>query len=59
VRVFYGGEEHARHPYVLGRRQRVVDRAHLAGIVGVTARTVPDRALLRPLSEYALAGAAP
>ncbi len=59
VRVFYAGEEHARHPYVPGRRQRVLDRQHLAGIVGVTPRTVPDRALLRPLSEYALAGVAP
>ena len=58
VRVFYAANEVARHPYTLGRRQRILDRQHLAGIVGTTPRGAPDRALLRPLSEYALAGGA-
>jgi transposase len=59
VRVFYAANEVARHPYTLGRRQRILDRQHLAGIVGAGPRTVPVRALLRPLSAYALAGGAP
>lgn len=59
VRVFYATNEVARHPYTLGRRQRILDRQHLAGIVGASTRTTPVRALLRPLSEYALAGGAP
>jgi len=59
VRVFYAATEVARHPYTLGRRQRILDRQHLAGIVGAAPCAVPVRALLRPLSEYALAGAAP
>jgi transposase len=59
VRVFYATAEVARHPYTIGRRQRILDRQHLAGIVGAAPRATPVRALLRPLSEYALAGAAP
>jgi hypothetical protein len=55
----------ADHSLCEGRRQRIVDRVHLAGVVGV-ARAVqpepalaamPPPALLRPLAEYeALAG---
>jgi transposase len=59
VRVFYAAGEIARHPYSHGRRQRILDRQHLAGIVGAMQRTVPQRALLRPLSAYALEGGAP
>src|SRR6201998_1001768 len=58
VRVFYAGNEVARHPYSVGRRQRILDRQHLVGIVGVNPRPAPVRALLRPLSQYALAGGA-
>jgi hypothetical protein len=39
--------------------QRILNRQQLAGIVGAAPRATPVRALLRPLSEYALAGAAP
>ncbi|RUV28495.1 IS21 family transposase, partial [Mesorhizobium sp. M7A.F.Ca.MR.148.00.0.0] len=42
-----------------GRRQRIVERAHLAGVVGAAApvRSAPvdivaPSALLRPLAEY-------
>jgi transposase len=60
VRVFHGATVIAAHPYTVGRRQRIVDPAHLAGIVGSRSRAVPDRALLRPLAAYALAaGGAP
>ena len=55
VRVFYAGNEVARHPYSVGRRQRILDRQHLVGIVGFNSRPAPARALLRPLSQYALA----
>ena len=70
LRVFHAGREvaiHARHD---GRRQRVVDGAHFAGVAGFQARiiqssasgtrvdgTAEASALLRPLAEYeALAG---
>jgi len=56
VRVFHAAKEIARHPYSLGRRQRILDRQHLTGIVGAASRLSPERALLRPLSEYALTG---
>lgn len=59
VRVFHAASEVAHHPYTHGRRQRILDRQHLAGIVGASLRVQPDRALLRPLSAYALAGGAP
>jgi len=58
VRVIYAGNEVARHPYSAGRRQRILDRQHLIGVVGVSPRPAPVRALLRPLSQYALAGGA-
>jgi transposase len=70
LRVVHAGREvaiHARHD---GRRQRVVDGAHFAGVAGFQARiiqssasgtrvdgTAEASALLRPLAEYeALAG---
>jgi transposase len=58
VIVRHAGEVIADHPMCEGRRQRVMDRAHLAGLVGtgpVRAATSPPMsspALLRPLSEY-------
>ncbi len=56
VRILLGADEVARHPYTVGRRQRIIDRQHLLGIVGASPRLAPERALLRPLSAYALAG---
>jgi hypothetical protein len=65
VIVRHAGAVVADHPLCEGRRQRIVDRVHLAGVVGA-ARAVqpepalaamPPPALLRPLAEYeALAG---
>lgn len=58
VIVRHAGEVIADHPMCEGRRQRVMDRAHLAGLVGTglvraaTAPPIPPPALLRPLSEY-------
>ncbi|MBE0597474.1 MAG: IS21 family transposase [Desulfuromonadales bacterium] len=66
------GQEVARHPVCAARRQRVIDRSHLIGIVGAwspppTAAVPPpdhpvphqQRPLLRPLAEYeAVAGGA-
>ncbi|MCP3057137.1 Mu transposase domain-containing protein, partial [Aurantimonas marianensis] len=64
VRVHHGGREVAVHGELKGRHGRVVDDAHLAGLVGtkdrpapnavdITAVTVPMiPALLRPLAEY-------
>jgi transposase len=59
VRILLGAAEVARHPYAVGRRQRILDRQHLLGIVGAGPRNIPERALLRPLSAYALAGDTP
>jgi len=65
LRVTRAGVEVAQHPVSAGRRQRVIDPAHLAGVVGAPpgvspraeARAVPAPALLRPLAEYeAIAG---
>jgi transposase len=69
VRVRHGAVEVAAHALVEGRRQRVVDPAHLAGVAGMgqTARPLAEAPaalpearqpeLLRPLAEYeALAG---
>jgi hypothetical protein len=64
VRVHHAGRLVAEHAEVVGRRQRVVEPSHLAGIVGFTrAAAVPDDPpprspdLLRALSEYeAVAG---
>lgn len=58
VIVRHAGEVVADHPMCDGRRQRVVDRAHLAGLVGTgsfraaTSPPMPSPALLRPLAEY-------
>lgn len=58
VIVRHAGEVVADHPMCDGRRQRVVDRAHLAGLVGAgsfraaTSPPMPSPALLRPLAEY-------
>ena len=69
VRVRHGAREVAVHALAEGRRQRVIDPAHLAGVTGTTGRPVPGPIeppddpgppppqLLRPLAEYeALAG---
>jgi hypothetical protein len=63
IRLLHAGTEVARHVVVAGRRQRVVEPAHLAGIVGGPARrpapaaepgppAPPEPALLRPLAAY-------
>lgn len=58
VIVRHAGEVVADHPVCDGRRQRIVDRAHLTGLVGtgpfraVTSPPMPASALLRPLAEY-------
>jgi transposase len=64
VRVFQAGVEVARHEQASGRRQRVLDPGHLAGIVGSPvgahhpaspssiAPAPPESELLRPLTEY-------
>ena len=63
VIVRHAGEVVADHPVCEGRRQRIVDRMHLAGLVGsglpavVPSQSVSPPALLRPLAEYeAVAG---
>jgi hypothetical protein len=74
VQICHGIETVARHRRAHGRRQRCIDRSHLSGIVGAhviaanlgesdrstagMAVTPPTRALLRPLSDYALTGEA-
>lgn len=59
VIVRHAGEVVADHALCRGRRQRIVERAHLAGVVGAAApvRSAPvgivaPSALLRPLAEY-------
>jgi len=59
VIVRHAGQVVADHPLCAGRRQRIVDRTHLAGLVGVAgpargaaAPALPPAALLRPLAEY-------
>ncbi len=58
VVVRHAGEVVADHPVCDGRRQRIVDRVHLAGLVGsglppiASPSSVPPPALLRPLAEY-------
>jgi hypothetical protein len=63
LQVTRGGLEVARHAVSTGRRQWVLDPAHLAGVVGVPVGASPRTdataapALLRPLAEYeAIAG---
>ena len=61
VRIHHGGREVAIHAELKGRHGRIVDDAHLAGLVGTREWPVhlaPPRsppapaALLRPLAEY-------
>lgn len=64
VRVRHGAREVAVHALATGRRQRVVDPAHLAGVVGAGGRgaravadlrdweSEPQSELLRALAEY-------
>lgn len=65
VRIRHGSREVAVHAQAQGRRQRVIDRAHLDGVAGrdgaVRQRVIeqppidhppPPPALLRPLAEY-------
>ncbi len=70
IRIHHGGREVAVHAELKGRHGRVVDDAHLAGLVGSQGATGAHRpanarhsavgtsgALLRPLAEYeAVAG---
>ncbi|MGD9811789.1 MAG: IS21 family transposase, partial [Sphingobium sp.] len=63
VIVRHAGEVVADHAACEGRRQRITDRAHLAGLVGAgpirdtLLVPLPTSALLRPLAEYeAVAG---
>ena len=63
VIVRHAGEVVADHALCRGRRQRIVERAHLAGVVGAAgpvrsapADIVPPPALLRPLAEYEALG---
>jgi transposase len=66
VRILYAGQEVACHPQSLLRRATVIERTHLAGIVGAhlvgmswlprpecpAAPAAIDAELLRPLQEY-------
>lgn len=57
VIVRHAGEVVADHALCGGRRQRIVERAHLAGRLGAAApvqlaEIVAPSALLRPLAEY-------
>jgi Integrase core domain len=58
VIVRHAGEVVADHALCRGRRQRIVERAHLAGVVGLVGPVragpteIPPPALLRPLAEY-------
>jgi transposase len=59
VIVRHAGEVVADHALCRGRRQRIIERAHLAGVVGAAGpvRAAPTDivvppALLRPLAEY-------
>ncbi len=59
VIVRHAGEVVADHALCRGRHQRIVERAHLAGVVGLVGpvragptEIVPPPALSRPLAEY-------
>jgi len=73
VRVTHAGVEVACHRRSGGRRGRIVDDAHFAGVAGAVGRVIrrpdegvtdvegpiPEATLLRPLAEYeAVAGGA-
>lgn len=59
--IRHAGQVVADHPVSGGRRQRIVDPAHLAGVAGVAGpvrqevEPPPPPNLLRPLAEYELA----
>ena len=62
VRVQHGAGEVAAHARSAGRRQRITDSAHFAGVAGAEGRAVRrpredegtgSESLLRPLAEYA------
>jgi hypothetical protein len=68
VVIRHAGQVVADHPLCAGRRQRITDTAHLAGVAGAsgavrreaaaptqTAVLPAEPALLRPLAEYELA----
>ncbi len=66
VRIRHGSAEVAVHRQAPGRRQRIVDRAHLDGVAGrdgpvsrqaegLSIDPLPVPALLRPLAEYEVA----
>ena len=64
LRIAHGGREVAAHTLSLGRRSRMIDPAHFAGVAGAAGQPVrtepavtpttasPPPALLRPLAEY-------
>jgi transposase len=57
VVIHHRGQEVAVHPETAGRRQRLIEPAHFAGIAPQPSTVVPtaateDAALLRPLDEY-------
>jgi hypothetical protein len=59
VMVRHAGQLVADHAVCEGRRQRIVNRAHLAGVVGAAGPVrrspplpAPPPHLLRPLAEY-------
>ena len=56
VVIRHAGAVVADHPLCEGRRQRVVDRSHLTGVVGADGGPGTPKAatptLLRPLAEY-------
>ena len=60
VRIRHGSAEVAAHRQAEGRRQRIIDRAHLAGVTasGPARRAQapdaeePPPSLLRPLADY-------
>jgi hypothetical protein len=62
VRIHHGIHEVAIHPICVGRRSRVIDPQHFAGLAGfrpsgagelaLSPVTLPLPALLRPLGEY-------
>jgi transposase len=57
ISIQHGGREIAVHPEVAGRRQRLVEPAHFAGVSSLQgtappAMPTPTADLLRPLKEY-------
>jgi transposase len=56
IRVSHAGQEIAVHAVTAGRRQRIVDAAHLHGVAGTARPAAPPAeampSLLRPLAEY-------